>query len=186
MERRGCCAVIGQPTMRFSWGIDEEDAKCRELKLKLLQQIMELIQQGTTQFAVVADYGIGLYAGEMVNVLREADNRLQLLCVTPHEGQATKWAPYLRERYFNMLVACTHMEAVSLRETPSCQYEAYKKVVDCADIVVAVYDPASVRNGAVDRAIRYAIERARDIIYIHPDTLEVSRDDKTLYKEKTK
>ena len=53
--------------MRFPWGFDEEDSGCQNLKLALAQKIMELRQQGVKRFAVVADCGVGLYAGECIN-----------------------------------------------------------------------------------------------------------------------
>ena len=64
------------------WGFDEEDDGCRDLKLELAQKIMELRQQGVTRFAVVADCGIGLYAGEIINIMRETDSSLMLFVVT--------------------------------------------------------------------------------------------------------
>ena len=159
MEEHLCCAVIGQPPVRFPWGFDEEDAGCNALKLALAQKIMELRQQGVTRFAVVADCGIGLYAGEIVNVLRQSDNELMLFVVTPHEEQAAKWAPYLRERYFKLMEDCTIMEAASLRRTPDCEYDAYCKIIDYSDMVLAVYDPALAHGDAVDRAMEHVTER---------------------------
>jgi len=85
MEQHHCCAVIGQPPMRFPWGFDEEDEGCNALKLALAQKIMELRQQSVTRFAVVADCGVGLYAGEIVNALRQSDDDLMLFVVTPYE-----------------------------------------------------------------------------------------------------
>ena len=167
-EKPTCCAVLGQHPMRFPWGFDEEDEGCRALKLELMQKIMELRQQGVTRFAVVADCGIGLYAGECVNALRQTDAELMLLVVTPHEEQATKWAPYLRERYFKLLEDCTIMEAASLHKTPDCEYEAYRKIIDYADMVLAVYDPAMAKSGAVDRAMEYAAARSLPLIAIPP------------------
>ena len=169
-----CCAVFGHHPMRFTWGFDEEAEGCRALKMELLQQIMVLRQQGVTQFAVVADCGIGLYAGEMLNVLRENDKKLQLFCVTPHEEQATKWAPYLRERYFDLLIKCTRMEAVSLHWAPNCEDEAYRRVIDYADIAFAVYDAASARGDTIDRAVGYAEAQNKPLSILHPDTLELS------------
>ena len=159
MNNNHCCAIIGQPPMRFPWGFDEEDEGCNALKLALAQKIMELQQQGVTRFAVVADNGIGLYAGECINALRKTDPDLMLFVVTPHEEQATKWAPYLRERYFRLLADCTIMEAASLHKTPDCEYDAYRKIIDYADIVLAIYDPATARGDAVDRAMAYAQAR---------------------------
>ena len=172
MEKK-CCAIIGQYPMRFAWGFDEEDSGSQRLKLVLAQKIMELRQQDVTCFTVVADCGVGLYAGEIINALREQDEDLQLFCVTPHEEQATKWAPYLRERYFDLLIKCTHMETIGFHRTPECEFAAYQKIIDYADIVLAVYDPASARGDAIDQAISYAIEQQRELIRIHPDSLAV-------------
>ena len=83
--------------MRFPWGFDEEDC------------------------------GVGLYAGECINALRLHDTELMLFVVTPHEEQATKWTPDLRNRYFKLLEDCTLMELASHRRTPECEYDAYRK-----------------------------------------------------------
>ena len=163
-----CCAIIGQHPMRFPWGFDEEDAGCQDLKLALAQKIMELRQQRVTRFAVVADCGVGLYAGECVNALRLTDPGLMLFVVTPHEEQATKWAPYLRERYFKLLEDCTIMEAASLHRTPECEYEAYRKIIDYADMVLAVYDPTSARGDVADAAMEYAKESALPVLFLSP------------------
>ena len=164
MKKNICCAVIGQPPMRFPWGFDEEDKGCQNLKLALAQKIMELRQQDVTRFAVVADCGIGLYAGEIVNALRQSDDELMLFVVTPHEEQATKWAPYLRERYFKLLADCTIMEAASLCKTSECEYDAYRRIIGYADMVLSVYDPALARGDAVDRAMEYAGRKRLPII----------------------
>ena len=160
------CAVLGQPPMRFPWGFDEEDSSCQNLKMELAQIIMELRQRGVTRFAVVADCGVGLYAGECVNALRQTDSELMLFVMTPHEEQATKWAPYLRERYFKLLEDCTIMEAASLRKTPECEYDAYCKIIDYADMVLAAYDPATAKGDAVDRAMGYAKERGLPVMLL--------------------
>ncbi len=167
MEQQNlCCAVIGQPPMRFPWGFDEEDSGCQDFKLALAQKIMELRQQGVTRFAVVADCGIGLYAGEFVNALRERDPELMLFVVSPHEEQATKWAPYLRDRYFKLLEDCTLMELASHRWTPECEYDAYRKIIDYSGMVLAAYDPATTKDAAVDRAMEYVKERGLPVVTI--------------------
>ena len=71
MEKQNCCAVFGQHPICFKWGFDEEDDGCRKMKLELLQQIMALRQHGVNRFLVACDFGVGLYAAEQINVLRE-------------------------------------------------------------------------------------------------------------------
>lgn len=162
------CAVMGQHPLQFPWGFDEEDDRCRKLKIELSQQIMALRQSGVSQFLTACDCGVGLYAAEIVNGLRATtDHDLMLICYTPHEEQATKWAPYLRERYFDVLEKCTYISAVCGVGAPDAQLHAYKKIIDLADVVLAVYDrdtPAT--GGAEDRALAYAMDVARKPVWV--------------------
>ena len=136
MDKPIRCAVIGQNPMRFPWGFDEEDDRCQKLKIELAQQIMVLRQRGVSQFLTACDCGVGLYAAEIVNGLRETtDQDLMLFCYTPHEEQATKWAPYLRERYFTMLEKSTHISAVYEVGAPDAQLQAHKKIIGLVDVV---------------------------------------------------
>lgn len=162
MDKPIRCAIIGQNPMRFPWGFDEEDDRCRKLKIELAQQIMALRQSGVSQFLVACDCGVGLYAAEIINGLRTTDHDLMLICCTPHEEQSTKWAPYLRERYFDMLINCTCMSAVCEVGAPDAQLHAYRQIIDLADVVLAVYDKdTSPTGGAEDSALAYAMDVAR-------------------------
>ena len=162
------CAIIGQSPMCFPWGFDEEDDRCRKLKIELAQQIMVLCQSGVSQFLTACDCGVGLYAAEIVNGLRATtDHDLMLICYTPHEEQATKWAPYLRERYFTMLEKCTLISVVCEAGAPDAQLHTYKKIIDLADVVLAVYDRDTPPTGsAEDSALAYAMDTANKPILI--------------------
>ena len=166
-------AVMGQHPLRFPWGFDEEDDRCRKLKIELSQQIMALRQSGVSQFLTACDCGVGLYAAEIVNGLRATtDHDLMLICYTPHEEQATKWAPYLRERYFTMLEQCTLISAVCEVGAPDAQLQAYKKIIDLADVVLAVYDRDTPATGsAEDRALAYAEGQHKSLVLLHPTEL---------------
>ena len=37
------CAILGQPSMRFPWGFDEEDSGCQNLKLELAQLVSTML-----------------------------------------------------------------------------------------------------------------------------------------------
>ena len=164
------CAVIGQNPMRFPWGFDEEDKFCSKMKTELAQQIMALRQRGVTQFLTACDCGVGLYAAEIVNGLRETtDQDLMLFCYTPHEEQATKLAPYLRERYFTMLEKCTHMCPVG---TPDAQLQAYRKIIGLADVVLYVHDAdMSATDSGENRAFAFAAENHTPTLVLHPKEL---------------
>ena len=173
------CAIIGQNPMRFPWGFDEEDDRCRKLKIELAQQIMALRQSGVSQFLVACDCGVGLYTAEIANGLRTSDHDLMLLCYIPHEEQATKWAPYLRERYFTMLEKCTLISAVCEVGAPDAQLQAYRMIIDVADGVLCVYDLESPAVGdAEDRALAYAVDTAhKSVLVLDPIKLTTNQID---------
>ena len=162
------CAVMGQPPMRFPWGFDEDDVRCRKMKLELAQQIMALHQQGVTQFLTACDCGVGLYAAEIVNALRAAQPEVMLLCYTPCEEQATKWAPALRERYFAALEQCTRITAVCPQQERSAQWKAYRRIVGLADVVLFVYDSATAADSAEDRAFTCAEAARKPLLVLDP------------------
>ena len=164
------CAVIGQNPMRFPWGFDEEDKFCSKMKTELVQQIMVLRQRGVSQFLTACDCGVGLYAGEIINGLRTTDRDLMLICYIPHEEQATKWAPYLRERYFTMLEKCTLISAVCEVGVPDAQLQAYKKIIGLADVVLAVYDrDMQPADSVEDSALAYAVDTAhKSVLMLDP------------------
>ena len=164
------CAIIGQHPMRFPWGFDEEDTQCRRMKLELAQCIMELRQCGVTEFQVACDPGVGLYAGEIVNITKQNDEAMRLVCVTPFEEQATKWTPQLRERYFDMLADCTDLSCVDYQETPNAQLMAYRRIVKQSDMLLAVYDPELASGSAEDKAMAYALALGKPTLLIHPNT----------------
>ena len=171
-------AVMGQHPLRFPWGFDEEDDRYRKLKIELSQQIMVLRQSGVSQFLTACDCGVGLYAAEIINGLRTTDHDLMLLCYTPHEEQATKWAPFLRERYFTMLEQCTLISAVCEVGAPDAQLQAYKKIIDLADVVLGVYDvDISAAASAEDRALAYVKGQHKPLLLLHPTELTVVQMD---------
>lgn len=94
----------------------------------------------------------------------------------PHEDQATKWAPYIRERYFDMLINCTCMSAMGKVGVSDAQFRAYKKIIDLADVVLGVYDLGSPAMGdAEDRTLAYAVDTAhKPVLVLDPLKLTTS------------
>lgn len=157
--------------MRFWFGWDEDDDECIRLKLMLLQIIQDLRNNNVTQFMTACEPGVGLWCAEIVNILRDGDNAMILYSILPHEGQSSKWVPYLRERYFQMIEKCTYITAVSTHQTSTSQPDAYKYIIDESDIVLAVY--ASARGDDMDKTMDYVQTIKHLVILVHPDTFDV-------------
>lgn len=166
MEEKSC-AILGSPPMCFPWGYDEEDPACAALKLLLLNRITYFRSQGVTDFCVALDAGMGLYAAEIIVQLRKDDETFRLVCIVPWEGQATKWMPELRDRYFNVQASCSDVVIVSPVWTADCEIAAMLNAVDMASAVIAV----SGEGGALlPVALRYAERLNRQIIRLEATT----------------
>ncbi len=152
--------------MTFPWGYDEEDPVCGALRLLLLNRITLLRTQGVTDFCVVLDAGMGLYAAESLAQLRVTDEAIRLICIVPWEGQATKWTPELRDRYFNVQAACSEVLTVSPVWTADCEISAMLNAIDLAETVIAV---SGEGDALLPVALRYAERLDRRIVNLGSD-----------------
>lgn len=107
-----------------------------------------------TSFVVALDAGIGLYAAELISGLREEHPEISLTCIVPWEGQATKWTPDLRERYFNVQANATDVETISSPWTATCEEEAKLRAIDLTERVFAV--TAAEEDPLLEVAVHYA------------------------------
>ena len=159
------CAILGSPPLSFPWGYDEDDPGCGSLRLLLLNRITLLRSQGVTDFYVVMDAGMGLYAAEMIKSLRENDEAIKLFFVIPWEGQATQWTPDLRERYFNVQAGCSDVLTVSPVKTADCEITAMLNAMDMAGTVIAVQVE---EDTLLTVALRYAERIRKPAVVIGP------------------
>lgn len=168
------CAVMGQHPLQFPWGFDEEDDGCIRIKIKLTQCITALYRMGIREYQVACDPGIGLYTAEVIHSLKSQCPNIQIVCVLPHEEQATKWMPQLRERYFSMLSNCAEVRCSDPRKHPNAQFQAYQQMIRDSDMLLSVYDPALADGRAEDKAVLYASALGWPILYLSPISLETS------------
>ena len=159
--------------MCFPWGFDEEDKGWAALKLILMNRITKLRGEGCTRFAVSMDCGVGLYAAEILQGLKETDDALETICYVPYEEQATKWTPELRERYFNALAACTEVVNVAYEKTVGCEFKAHLEAINEAGTVIAVYDPDDPRCEREAAAVTVAELLNKQVLTIDPKAIRL-------------
>jgi len=165
------CAFTGHRPVRYSFGYDEEHEKCKQLKAVLETQIAALIGVGVTTFYSGMALGVDIWASGIVLKMKESKPNVRLIAVLPCETQANKWSEEQRERYFNMLSNCDEVITLNTHYTPSCMHERNRYLIDYADYLLAVYDHSN--RGGTAYTIQYAQEKNRNMISVHPDTLEV-------------
>jgi uncharacterized phage-like protein YoqJ len=109
---RSVCAFIGQDQSCFTFGFDEENQKCADLKLAMLNEISQLIEDGVTEFLSGMALGVDIWGAEIVLTLRNQGKPVRLVCVLPSEEQANRWSVSERNRYFTILEKMNIMSAV--------------------------------------------------------------------------
>lgn len=169
-----CCAIIGCTPEAFPWGWDEEDESCAGLKLLLLNRITLLRTEGINRFHISMDNGVGLYAAEILEGLKETDETIETVCHIPYEEQATKWTPELRDRYFHALAACTEVKAAATRKTVGCAFKAHLEAIKAADTVIAVYDPDDPACEREAAAVAVAEMLRKQVLVLDPKAIRLS------------
>ena len=173
MEVKSCGFISHSPT-RFKFGWDEEDELCFSLKASLEVQIAKLYTNGCEDFYTLCDSGAGLWFGEIVLSMKRLCPDLKLHCILAHEEIANKWAPYLRERHFDMLASCDEEIIFGYPNTKNVKRDVYLELFQHSDTVIALYDPYSMHGDVVDHGMLYLRNTRKKYLLMHPDTLALT------------
>ena len=87
-------------------------------KKELWAVLKGLYAKGYQRFITTAEWGIPLWAGEMLVELRTQNPDIMITIIVPYEEQATDWLEYQRDRYYKL-----HQDAdeVILLNTQWCE-----------------------------------------------------------------
>jgi uncharacterized phage-like protein YoqJ len=166
------CSFTGYSPNHFSFGFDEENNKCVELKFRMHNEISTLIDNGITEFQSGMALGVDIWSAEIVLGLRDRGKPVKLKCVLPCESQADKWSVGDRERYFTILEKADDEHYISWHYTETCMRERNTYLVDHANVVAAVYDGKP--QGSTAQIVCYAHKQGKSILIIDPDTCRVT------------
>lgn len=169
------CAFAGSDQNDFSFGLDEEDFRCKELKIKLSEQVHILYENGFRSFMTDCTRGVSMWSAEIVAELIALHSDIELVCVIPYENQATKWSKGYQNRYLSLLQKCSQTILLNTDYTTNCFLESYRYLVDSCHVLLAVCDYQNSGFGNVGFMESYAKNTGRRVIYIHPTTLVVTQ-----------
>lgn len=171
------CAVAGPKPTRFKFGYKEDNSLCRKIKKAMLRQFRRLYRKrGVRRFYIGGTIGVNLWAGELLLKLKEDPGYedLELAVILPFPGHDAKWDVRSRKRLkYLVRHGVEHLTA----GTEDCR-ESYisqnRYLVDHAQYLVAVSEEHREQETGSFQVTTYAREKGLEIIYIHPDTAEVT------------
>ncbi|NLG37449.1 MAG: DUF1273 domain-containing protein [Clostridiales bacterium] len=173
MDIRSACCFTGLRPAGLPFGTDESHPSCQALKDVLEREIRKRIARGCNRFISGADWGADLICAQIVLSLRTLYPKLRLICVLPHEEQASRWSEQYRNRYFSVLQQADQALLISRHRTPDCVYKRNREIVNRSRYMIAVYgsDPQSLTA----HSLCYARRMGRDITLVDPFTLNITR-----------
>lgn len=113
------CTIIADRKEFELRHINEHEEPCLSIKNSLRQIIWELFCDGYDTFYLNCEYGIPMWAAEIIIALKIYNN-INLNIIIPYEEQCRDWYEDIRDRYFkihilsdNVETNCTHYDEES-------------------------------------------------------------------------
>lgn len=160
------CSITGYRPAKLPFGEDENDPRCRALKMRFWNIIQDcVLQEGYTRFLSGMAMGSDLLFAEMVVALKRFYPDVILEAAVPYPGQANNWPLSYRKKYAHLLSCCDRVTEVSPRYSRFCMMQRNRYLVDQADLLVAVFDG---RPGGTANTVAYAEGLHKKIVRIDP------------------
>ena len=125
------CAIIAESLVNMGL-INEYEPPYNQIKEKLRDTIWGLYCEGYNEFWVNCEYGVPLWAAEIIIALKMY-NDIKLHIAMPYEEQATKWAEDYRDRFFTVHENADTVKIISTHYTEDCYEKAERYMIDASD-----------------------------------------------------
>ena len=157
------CSFTGHRPQKLPWKYDENDIRCIEFKTKLSAVISAVYESGITHFICGMALGCDMYCAEAVIALKREHPEITLEAAVPYDGQETRWAKDLQQRYREILMRCDSITLIQDTYTPGCMMRRNRYMVDSAKVLIACYNGES---GGTWNTIEYAMRLDKEVIQL--------------------
>lgn len=154
----------GHRPQKLPWGDNEDDARCRATKLRLISCVFAAYERGYRRFISGMAEGVDVMAAEAVLKLRELYPDVQLECALPYPN-AENGTGELRARRLGVIRRADSVSIASPEYNSYCMHKRNRYMVDSSTLLIAVY---SGERGGTDKTIEYAKQRGLEIVLIDP------------------
>jgi uncharacterized phage-like protein YoqJ len=159
--RQSACSFTGHRPVKLPWGYHEDDARCVDLKRRMLDAVEAAYAEGYCHFLCGMAVGCDFYFCECVLALRAKHPEITVEAVIPCPSQADGWPDAARLRYRALISACDYETLVSSSYTRDCMQRRDRYLVDHASLLIAAYSGAP---GGTQYTIQYAMRQRINIV----------------------
>lgn len=154
------CCFTGHRPSKLPWGYREEDLRCLDLKMDIVQALVSLYQRAYRVFLCGMAQGCDLYFAESVLLLRETYPDVCLEAAIPFRGQAEHWSADERKRYHGILDQCNEVHLLQEHYSPGCMMARNRYMVNRSSLLLACYNGEA---GGTRSTILYAREQGLEL-----------------------
>ncbi len=141
--RESTCCFTGHRPDKLPWGLDENSAECRKLRIEIAIQLEALHSAGIAHFISGMALGCDLLFAEAVLAMREEYDDVTLEAAVPCDSQANSWPEEQKERYNAILSSCDTVTFVQHQYTPGCMLRRNRYMVDNSSVLLACFNGSS-------------------------------------------
>ena len=116
-NRKKSCCFTGHRPAKLPWGSREDDLRCLELKMEIVQKLTELYEKGYRHFICGMAEGCDMYFADAVLALREVHGDVTLEAAIPCGSQPELWVRSQRERYNVLIDRCDTVTVLQIKFT---------------------------------------------------------------------
>lgn len=177
LEKTYACAITGHRPTRFKFKYNEGYSLCKKIK-KAMREIFQKLhdEESVRRFYVGGALGVDMWAAEEILHLKEQPKYadIELIVALPFEGHDLKWDTVSKKRLQTIVNNATKCVIVGQNGDASDYKKRNYYMVDHADILLAVYDNDRKIRSGTGQTVNYALKQNLHIIFLHPDTAEIS------------
>ncbi len=174
MKNTKKCCFTGHRPQSLPFGFNEQDERCRLLKIKLKEIILDMIcNKGVNYFITGMALGIDIFAAEILIELKESNYNIIIESAIPCLEQPNKWSEESQRRYFDILSKCDKKTLIKKHYDYGCFNKRNIYMVDSSDFVIAVW---SGKPSGTMKTVKYAKEIGKNITILNPVSLEIKED----------
>ena len=160
------CCFTGYRPDKLSWGYNEEDIRCIEMKQQLYFEIEKSINDGYKIFLCGMALGFDMICAETVLELKKKYNYIKLIGALPCKDQECRWQSSQQKRYNKILsqldgIRCIYDTYVG----PKCMLERNRYMINNSSKVIALYDG---QPGGTQGTLKYAKSKDINIVILKP------------------